>query len=605
MPLKPSNDFGAKDFDGTGGRKVHHHTFPAANTGLFELLKNDPKYTHMSEGFQKSQDLNTEFLKDKKLRIDLFGVKEFARDGSVDDGSLKVLRPTLPALKPGETYLLEAVVRTLNIGHHFSQGTVDSNEIWVDFTAKADGKVIGRSGATENPDDTGPVDDWSHFINVHMLDKDGKRIDRRNPQDIFTPLYDHQIPPGAANVVHYKLSIPAQVKGPVELTVRLRYRKFDQTYMDYVYKPLNRPAPKLPIVDLCSDSVTLPIAGSAEVAKQESPIDPAWQRWNDYGIACYLEGGAGSKKGNLRQAEVAFQKLLALNAKGAVWHAHANLARVYIDLGLGKRAAEEVTASGQCDPPAPWWLQAWLSGLALSENASTKSDWDVIAAQFAKIVDPANQPKERNMNFTKDYVVLDRLAQAYFRRAQPEPQGSPEQTSFLLKSIDAYQKALAVDPEDLLAHYGLNQCFGLLSTAAPLPSTSTEGSIAEVQQLVKSTSTGSSTDKADAAARLAEAVTKLGRKAPEANAPRLKPLQEARHELQKSFVRESDPVAKAALALALSSVHRELHALFKPDELARSATTRKYRDAHPAANAAAEAIVIYPTDRYGAPGLSK
>ena len=162
-------------------------------------------------------------------------------------------------MKPGETYLLETVVRTLNIGHHFSQGTVDSNEIWVDFTAKCDGKVIGRNGATQNPDDTGTVDEWSHFINVHMLDKDGKRIDRRNPQDIFTPLYDHQIPPGAANVVHYKLIVPPDVKGPVELTVRLRYRKFDQAYMEYVHKPLNRPIPKMPIVDICSDTVTLPV----------------------------------------------------------------------------------------------------------------------------------------------------------------------------------------------------------------------------------------------------------------------------------------------------------------------------------------------------------
>ena len=32
---------------------------------------------------------------------------------------------------------------------------------------------------------------------VYMLDKDGNRIDQRNPQDI-TPLYNNQIPPGAA-----------------------------------------------------------------------------------------------------------------------------------------------------------------------------------------------------------------------------------------------------------------------------------------------------------------------------------------------------------------------------------------------------------------------
>src|SRR5262249_21548082 len=38
MPLKPSDDFGRKDFDGSGERKIHDHTFTAANTGLPYLL---------------------------------------------------------------------------------------------------------------------------------------------------------------------------------------------------------------------------------------------------------------------------------------------------------------------------------------------------------------------------------------------------------------------------------------------------------------------------------------------------------------------------------------------------------------------------------------
>src|SRR5262249_39238211 len=38
MPLKPSLDFGSKEFDGSGERKVHHPLFPAANNGLPWLL---------------------------------------------------------------------------------------------------------------------------------------------------------------------------------------------------------------------------------------------------------------------------------------------------------------------------------------------------------------------------------------------------------------------------------------------------------------------------------------------------------------------------------------------------------------------------------------
>src|SRR5579883_2024863 len=77
------------------------------------------------------------------------------------------------------------------------------------------------------------VDPWSHFLNVYMLDRDGNRIDRRNPQDIFTPLYNHQIPPGAAQVVHYEFTVPETAGDELALDVKLQYRKFDAIYVNY------------------------------------------------------------------------------------------------------------------------------------------------------------------------------------------------------------------------------------------------------------------------------------------------------------------------------------------------------------------------------------
>jgi len=76
-----------------------------------------------------------------------------------------------------------------------------------------------------------------------LLDRNGNRINRRNPQDIFTPLYNKQIGPGAAAVVHYRIDVPADVKGPVELSAKLRYRKFDYEYMKLVYEGKEPPKP--------------------------------------------------------------------------------------------------------------------------------------------------------------------------------------------------------------------------------------------------------------------------------------------------------------------------------------------------------------------------
>ena len=250
----------------------------------------------------------------------------------------------------------------------------------------------------QGADETGAVDEWAHFVNVLMLDRDGNRIDRRNPQDIFTPLYNHQIPPGAAQVVHYRLEVPKDVQEPVRLKTRLRYRKFDYPFMKYVYgdKP-----PKLPIVDLCEDEILLPVAGVAEqVPEQKSSIQPAWQRWNDYGIGCLLEGGVGAKKGELRQARLAFRKLLDLGEQDARGNAYINLARVSFEEGSLDEAVTELNQAGQAEPPAPWWTVAWFKGLVNAQN----NHLDEAIANFEKILDRNNQPRER-IRFHQDYVV--------------------------------------------------------------------------------------------------------------------------------------------------------------------------------------------------------
>jgi len=204
---------------------------------------------------------------------------------------------------------------------------------------------------------------------VLMLDRDGKRINRRNPQDIFTPLYNHQIPPGAGQVVHYTLKVPENVSGPVELAVKLRYRKFDFEYMALVHKGEDK-VPALPIVDICEDRVVLPVQGVGEkVPEQSSSIKPPWQRWNDYGIGCFLEGGPeGKKGGELRQAELAFQHLCDSPDKPAHSHGYLNLARVYNSQGLLEKARIALTKARDADPPAPWWTVAWFTGLVNAQN---------------------------------------------------------------------------------------------------------------------------------------------------------------------------------------------------------------------------------------------
>ena len=134
MPVQASDDFGARFFSTNNVLEIHNHLFPSANTGIAHL-----------RGKPEIVKAHADFLKDN-LRADIFAVKE---GGTVDGKMHAPIRPQVPALKRGKKYLVETVLRTLKLGHPFTQGTVDSNEIWVDAKVTSGPKTIGRSGDLE------------------------------------------------------------------------------------------------------------------------------------------------------------------------------------------------------------------------------------------------------------------------------------------------------------------------------------------------------------------------------------------------------------------------------------------------------------------------
>jgi hypothetical protein len=153
MPLRASDDFGARSFGTNRVLSIHDHLFPAANTGIAHL-NNAPEVVKAHQEFLKGT-----------LRVDVFGVKE---GGTIDAEFLGPIRPEIPALKRGRKYLIEVVLRTMKLGHPFTQGTADSNEVWVDGRVTSSGRVIGRTGGFGEHN---AVDPWSHFVNVYMLDR--------------------------------------------------------------------------------------------------------------------------------------------------------------------------------------------------------------------------------------------------------------------------------------------------------------------------------------------------------------------------------------------------------------------------------------------------
>jgi hypothetical protein len=491
MPLVGVSErpnFAARVRDDSGVPRTLEHQFPSANTALPYLLRD--QLADADGAIAK----HAQFLQGV-MRVDLFGLR---RDGRIDGELAAPLRPEVPALEPGASYLLETVIRTVKIGHVFTQGTADSNEVWLEMEVRSGDRLIGRSGGLDPG--SREVDRWAHFVNAFVIDREGRRINRRNAQDIFIPLYDHQIPPGAADVVHYRLSVPRDAHEPITVDVSLHYRKFDTEYMRLV-KGDPSYTNDLPIVTLARDRITFPITGGPEAPPVPDSKIELWQRWNDYGIGLLRKG----QLGELRQAKQAFEAVEALGrADGPL-----NLARTYIKEGLVQtEAPAALRRAAEHDPPANPWSLLWFG----AQVAIANGDYDLAIANLHEIRRGGfAEAAGRGFDFSRDYTVLDELAAALYQRGLRED-GEARQT-WLEQSRDAYLETLRWDPENLAAHWGLTLVYRDLGDAE----------------------------------------------------------QERKH--------------------------ADLHAFYKPDDNARDRAVARARMDYPAANRAAEAVVVYDLDR--------
>jgi tetratricopeptide (TPR) repeat protein len=498
MPLTASSDFGAAYFDGSRTLEVHDHAFRGANTAIPYLEGMPDRVIKMHQDFLEGS-----------VRVDIFGLRE---DGDVGGALTAPLRPTVPALEQGRRYLLEVVLRTLTLGHVFTQGTADSNEVWLDVTVASGSRVIGRSGSLSRDDE---VDPWSHFVNAYVLDREGRRIDRRNAQDIFVPLYDNQIPPGAADTVHYAFEVPGDVTGEIAIEASLRYRKFDTRFVRH-FMGDRFTGNDLPITTVATDTVVFPVTeGGARLARtaaatgESAPSpQPQWQRWNDYGIGLLRKSARGAGRGQLRQAEHAFAVVEEMGrAEGAT-----NLARGYLKEGRLDDAAGALKRAAEHDPPATPWTVGWLSARVYKERGELEEAADVYRALARTAFSDA---RRRGFDFALDYRLLNELGQTLIERAR-QVRGEdlrPRREALLREALGWFERVLEIDPENVSAHYNL--------------------------------------------ALIHE---ELG-----------------------------DPERTAT--------HRSLHARYKPDDNARDRAVAIHRRDNPAANHAAEAVVIYDLQR--------
>ncbi|MDP8982462.1 MAG: tetratricopeptide repeat protein [Acidobacteriota bacterium] len=464
MPLTPSNDPGNHD------GKVHSHRFPAANVAV-AYVNQDKEQLAEEEKFLRSGFITVDIFaaspveKSSELQMrrrsgsegpqlqSTFAVGEEAeQSGPVflrEVGKVAAPIDTSGAtFQAGSTVRIDTVVRTRKVGHFFPGGTVDSFDVWLELQARdADGRTIFWSGSVED-NGRGQVERGAHFYRSYLLDADGNEINKRNAWAARSVLYVRLIPPGAADVAHYRIHIPQNARGPISVTARLNYRKFSHYYTQFAYAgqaanqpnlvtlhydnrpfsflPANIPAnvsgmfkdaiPDLPIVTLATAETKLPLGGNPAwtpvVRKQDR------ERWNDWGIGLLLQG-------DLKGAEYAFKKVTEaepgyadgwLNvARALIQEGETDAAKPYIDKALALN-----TSLGRT-----WFFHAMIQ--------KADGDYDGALASLRRV----------ESQYPRDRVVQNQIGRILFLKRDYSG------------AVKALQACLAVDAEDVQAHYNL------------------------------------------------------------------------------------------------------------------------------------------------------
>jgi len=467
MPLVPSQDPGNHD------GMVHSHRFPAANTAV-------PYANHDDEQLQATE----KFLKSGFITVDIFAVSPvkdsgtpmvrrtgegpqamsgFAVGEEAEQASTGVIRevgeiaaPIDTAgtkLAPESTARVDVVVRTRKIGHFFPAGTVDAFDVWLELQGRdADGRVMFWSGQVADGG-RGPVEPGAHFYKSYQLDGAGNPIDKRNAWQARSVLYVRLIPPGAADVAHYRVRVPKDAKGPITFTAKLNYRKFawyythfayagqpksgqdaallnaSQNSLEYSFDKTNIPndvsgeikdrVPNIPIVTLAEAKA---VVGLGETSWTPVVAKKDRERWNDWGIGLLLQG-------DLKGAEYAFKKVTEAEPDYA--DGWVNVARALIQ-------------EGETDAAKPYIEKALainskLGRVYFFKAMIQKTDGDYDGALASLRTAESMYPRDR--------VVLNQMARILFLKRQ------------YADALKVLERVCEVDPEDLQMHYTMMLCY--------------------------------------------------------------------------------------------------------------------------------------------------
>jgi tetratricopeptide (TPR) repeat protein len=402
-----ADDPGAKD------GKLVSHRWLGGNTLLPVYYKYDEQAEKLTNFLRNGFDGKGVF------NVDIFGLeRDNANENtahSKDEALIAPLGLTPYSITPGETLIADVVIQNKGIGHSFVPEQRDFYEAWVNFTVKdPTGKTIAESGFLQP---SGDLDPSAHSFTNRLINVKGELNDIHQIWHNRVLAYNNTIQSGRSQLVRYRFRLPKDASGQFTITATVKYRRFNQHFIDYA---MDQPAQKhypQPIIDMASQTRTLAIGENA-------PVPPApeenkeWMRWNNYGIALL--------DAQQYQASVqAFQHVAALRPDYA--DAFTNLAIVEISWERYDDAKPHLAKALSLLPGDP---RALYYRALVERNAGQIKE---AVADLEEVV--AKYPRSRD--------ALRELGFSYYQQHDYP------------RACQTYETLQTVDPDDLAAHYQL------------------------------------------------------------------------------------------------------------------------------------------------------
>ncbi len=376
------------------------HRWLGANTMV-------PKYY----GFDEQAARVVQFLQNGVFNVDLFALEHGPEHGK--NTVTAPLGTVAYSVAPRENVTVDVVIQNKGAAHSHVPEQRDMYESWVNFTVKdASGKLLEESGFIKPG---GELDERAHSFTNRLINVKGELNGHHEVWNNRVVAYNNTIQSGRSQLVRYGFHMPAG--GPVTVTATVKYRRFDQHFIDFAMGMGGNKHYDEPIVDMVSTSRVIAVGDNPPVAPAPSE-NKEWMRWNNYGIALLdAQQYAASVE--------AFAHVATLRPDYV--DAYTNQAIVEIQ---SERYADALPHLEQALKLVPGNARA-LYYRALVERNESHLDAAIADLQAVAAAFPRSRDAHRELGFA-----------FYQQRKYPQAQAE-------------YEAVQAIDPDDLAAHYNL------------------------------------------------------------------------------------------------------------------------------------------------------